>query len=83
MLKSNRFLDADCEGPPKGCGGGSQCSANAKCTDTTESGDEDNRYTCVCKKDFIGDGQTCEKGLSLKGTVVRVLYFSPFKKKDY
>ena len=79
MLKINRFPNAECEGPPKGCGGGSQCSANAKCTDNAASEDEDNLYNCVCNAGFKGDGKMCERGLSLKCTVmcaVRIIKIS-------
>ena len=37
-LKTNRFPNAECEGPPKGCAGGSQCSAKAECKNIENTG---------------------------------------------
>ena len=62
VLKSNDFPDAECEGPPKGCGGGSQCSANAECKDNNDSGNQDQLYDCVCNKGYKGDGRVCLRG---------------------
>ena len=63
VLKINRFPNAECEGPPKGCGGGSQCSINAQCIDNSNSEDKDNLYNCVCNKGFKGDGRFCQRGM--------------------
>lgn len=65
VLKDNHFPHVECEGPPKGCGGGSQCSANAECIDDSESTDEDHLYKCSCNRGFQGDGRLCERGTCL------------------
>lgn len=54
------FPDVECEGPPKGCGGGSQCSANADCIDSPSSENEQ-QYTCRCKQGYQGNGQICSR----------------------
>lgn len=63
MLKDRKFPNAECEGPPKGCGGGSQCSINAKCTDDSSSGNANHLYNCVCNPGFKGDGKMCQRGM--------------------
>ena len=62
VLKAKRYPNVECEGPPKGCRGGSQCSANAKCIDDASSEDKDHLYNCVCKQGFQGDGKVCQRG---------------------
>ena len=61
VVKKISRTGAECEGPPKNCGGGSQCSANAECRDETNSGDDGNKYNCACKPGFEGDGRTCQR----------------------
>eukprot|EP00112_Aurelia_sp_Birch-Aquarium-sp1_P022331 Seg626.10 transcript_id=Seg626.10/GoldUCD/mRNA.D3Y31 product="Vitelline membrane outer layer protein 1" protein_id=Seg626.10/GoldUCD/D3Y31 len=55
--------NVECEGPQKGCGGGSICSANAICEDL-KSGKTLNKealkYKCTCKKGYKGNGRRCE-----------------------
>ncbi|XP_065055518.1 uncharacterized protein LOC135684006 isoform X2 [Rhopilema esculentum] len=62
-LKSSRLPGVECEGPSKGCSGGTQCSVNSVCTDNENSGDEDHLYNCKCKAGYQGDGKICERRL--------------------
>ncbi|XP_065054736.1 perforin-like protein 1 [Rhopilema esculentum] len=62
-LKKTQFPNVACEGPSKGCAGGTQCSVNAICTDNTNSGDQDHLYNCKCKDRYEGDGKLCERKL--------------------
>eukprot|EP00795_Rhopilema_esculentum_P015657 gene15657-6942_t len=63
QLKMNRLPDAECNGPPKGCRGGSQCSVNAICTDDNNGDDEEQLYDCKCKSGYKGDGKICQRSL--------------------
>lgn len=47
--------NAECEGPPTGCAGGSTCSVNARCNDNGEN----SPFTCTCKSGFKGNGKIC------------------------
>ena len=63
-------------GPSKGCGGGSQCSANAKCIDDASSEDKDHLYKCVCKQGFQGDGKVCQRGEFLVINIECIVFYA-------